>query len=103
MPPPASLLIYLREDVGSAASVLLASLKSSESELDELKKLIAEFSLLFAPPPPPSLFSSCPVATGSTFVTTVAICYAAWFAASGLSGLLASPTAMSEGKVVYCY
>ena len=41
--------------VWSAASALLASLNSSESELDELQKLITEFSLLA---PPPSLFVS---------------------------------------------
>ena len=49
-------LLYLRE-VGSAASFLFGSLKSSESELDELQMLMAEFSLLAAPPPP-SLLSA---------------------------------------------
>ena len=47
--------VYLRVVIWSAASALLASLNSSESELDELQKLITEFSLLA---PPPSLFVS---------------------------------------------
>ena len=50
--------VYLRVVVWSAASALLASLNSSESELDELQKLITEFSLLA---PPPSLFVSIKV------------------------------------------
>ena len=65
--------------VWSAASALLASLNSSESELDELQKLITEFSLLA---PPPSLFVSVYAAPPAPMTgLSLAACRAA--AASG--------------------
>lgn len=40
--------LYLRVPESAAASLAASLLRSSESELDELQKLIAEFSLLLA-------------------------------------------------------
>ena len=90
--------VYLRVVVWSAASALLASLNSSESELDELQKLITEFSLL-APPPslfvsikayaaaaPPAMVSGLSLAARRAAVASGSIAAAkAWFVVMALS------------------